>query len=414
MISALDPRRVLPAADSSPPRTVLVTGATGFVGSFLVDRLLAEGWNVIALARGRDAALRVHAALLNVSGNAALSAAAHARLRVISADVRDPRLGLNEAETSDLARELHEVWHCAANFGGGSTGETPFSVNVTGTNHLLAFTTHCNRFKPVPFYYVSTAFAGDARDGLTREEPPAQAGQERNDYESSKRAAERAVLAWRQAHGFPAAIFRPSIILGHSRTGRAAGFAAYYDFLRSLSLFARLARSQEKTQGRQPTLRVRTRADLRVNLVTIDFVIDAMWFLARAARGDDAIFHLVNETPVSAGAAIDVMSCSLGLTGVQLVEASSFATQPMTRFERMFHGMIGFERPYLEYETLFDNRRFRRLVPADVLPSPKVDSALLRKMNRGYLDYCERAAPTAPLTTADAAIAQGSVAATGG
>ena len=377
---------------SRAQRTAFVTGATGFVGSFLVDRLLHDGWNVVALVRGGDAMERVCAALKNVRGLSGATFRPDPGLRVLSGNVRDPFLGLDENAAMTLAGEIDAVWHCAANFKSDAAGENPFSVNVAGTQHLLAFTARCNRVRPVPFFYVSTAFAADCRDGLAREEASAPGGGARNDYESSKRAAERLVLDWQSEHAFPAAVFRPSIILGHAHTGRAAGFAAYYDFLRSLCRFAQIRRSHARRERPDAALRVRTRPDLRVNLVTIDFVIDAMCALAGAARGDDSIFNIVNEVPVAAGVAIDVMCRSIGLTGVELADEAAFATTPMTRSERLFHSMIGFERPYLEQEVLFDNSRFRRIVPANVLPAPCIDAPLLGRINRGYLEHCEREA----------------------
>jgi len=368
------------------PRTAFVTGAAGFVGSFLIDRLLRDGWHVIALARGTDAMARVRAALQNVGGK--LLPINGNELRVISADVRDPLLGLQEAAAEELAKGVDALWHCAANFGAAGGGDTPFNVNVTGTQNLLDFASRCNRHRRVPFYYVSTAFAGDCHGGVGHEEPPIAGVSGRNEYECSKREAERLVLNWKTKNIFPAAIFRPSIILGHARTGRAAGFAAYYDFVRCLCAVARKARS-----GRtDATIRVRSHPDFRVNFVTIDFVIDAMCGLAESPLGDDSIFNIVNESPVSVGAVLAVLCRSFGLTRIELVDETAFAQLPMTRYERLFHAMIGFERLYLEREVLFDNSRFRRVVPRQILPAPRIDAPLLRRINRGYRDHCERQA----------------------
>lgn len=380
----------------TPRRTAFVTGATGFVGSFLIDRLLADGCNVIALARGREAGSRVATALGHVNGSHRQALPGDGRLQVMAGDVRDPQLGLDGETARKLALEIDDIWHCAANFGTGAAGETPLAVNVEGTRHLLDFASRCQHARPVSFHYVSTAFAADAPDGLACELAPGLDGSSRNDYEDSKRKAERLVLGWPRSAGTSVAILRPSIILGHSQTGRASGFAAYYDFLRSLCLHARAQRTRlRRFGGAAPSLRVRTRPDLLVNLVTIDFVIDAMCALTRSPRGPCGIYHLVHEKPVTMGDIIGGMCRSIGLNRLELCSAAEFAERPMTPAERRFHGMISFERPYLEQEVRFDNRQFRALVPSGILPAPEITADLLERINRGYLDHCERQAQEA-------------------
>lgn len=366
----------------SRPCTAFVTGASGFVGSFLVARLLENGWNVVGLARGADAMGRVISALRNARG---FSAQYGKELRVVSGDIRDPTMGLPDMQAEELAKEVDAVWHCAAKFVAGGGGGTPFDVNVTGTRHLLEFARRCNRHRRVPFYYVSTAFAGDCRGGLVTEEAPSDDVSGRNAYECSKREAERMVLDWQRKYTFPAAIFRPSIIVGHSLTGRAGGFTAYYDCVRSLRIVARAQRSGKADS----VLRVKSHPELRLNFVPIDFVIDAMCALAKSHLEGSAIFNIINDVPTSVGEVLKNMCHSFGLSGIVLADEGMFATRPMTKRERLFHAMIGFERPYLEREVLFDNNRFRRVVPADVLPAPRIDGPLLRRINRSYRDHCE-------------------------
>src|SRR5688572_22800098 len=116
MVRIIALRGVLLSSDSpNQPRTALVTGATGFVGSFLIDRLLQDGWNVVALARGSDAEARVGRALQNVRGSSGTAAKPVAGLRVLCGNVRDPLLGLPEEAAERLAQEVGAVWHCAAN-----------------------------------------------------------------------------------------------------------------------------------------------------------------------------------------------------------------------------------------------------------------------------------------------------------
>ena len=156
------------------------------------------------------------------------------------------------------------------------------------------------------------------------------------------------------------------------------------------------------------TFAFRVSDNLRINFVTIDFVIDAMCALAGAQPEGAAIFNLVNDEPALVGVAIAEVCRSFGLVGITLADAGAFVQRPMTKYERRFHAMIGFERPYLDRETLFDNSRFRRIIPAEVLPAPRITVALLRRINRSYRDHrtTPAAAPRAASRRPDAESSQ--------
>lgn len=348
--------------------TAFVTGGTGFVGSFLIEHLLGRGWRVVALVRGPKAAARLHAVLGRE--------VAPERLTVVEGDVRADRLGLGVGAAA-IASEVDEVWHCAASFEARPEGRAELQeVNVEGTRRVLEFAAGGRRGRGAEMWHVSTAFAAPVRDGLAREEVAPEDQPGRNAYECSKQEAERVVLRAIAERGIHARIFRPSIIVGESGTGRTAGFAAYYDVLRALRRLA--------GRGGEP-LRIQVGPGLRLNLVPVDFVVEAMWRLTRAPAEAGAVFHVVNEVAVSTAELHAGLMRTPGVAALVAVGSEEFRLRPRTAAERALERMTRFEADYLGEEMRFDAAHFRQVVPIAQLPCPRIDGAFMERINRVFL-----------------------------
>lgn len=379
-------------------KTAFVTGATGFVGSFLTAFLLHQGYRVVALVRGPLPRQRLTEVLREVDGER-LGPSLAARLEVIGGDVRHPQLGLSEDAQRWLSNVVDEVWHCATSFKFRPCHrDEVLAHNVTGTKHLLDLAFRWRQDRPVSFLYVSTAYAAPLRDGVAREELAPVGAPARNLYEWSKQEAERLVAAYHERYALPATIFRPTIIVGHTRTGKAVRFTGYYEVLRAVAL---LVRNLEVNLGRQfdrnLRLRVRARPETGLNLVPIDFVVEAMWRVSRASR-QGIIFHLANEAPVPVSDLFRYACEELGVTGIDLVGEDSFQVRPMTSFERLFERRTRFQAPYLLDGPWFDTTQFRACVPPHVLPCPAIDAAFMRRVNRYYLTVLNRQFEPVPFT----------------
>lgn len=188
--------------------SVLVTGATGFLGSYVAARLIARGDDVIGLVRGDDPQAR-------------LDAAAGPGARALAGDLA--------LEAPRLPREVAAVVHCAASVSFTEPLDRARAVNVGGTRRLLqaaARLPRLDRFVHVSTAYVSGHHAGDFGEG------DRDLGQRfRNTYERSKLEAETHVAA----SGLPASIVRPSIVVGDSRTGWTRSFNVLYPPLRAFA-----------------------------------------------------------------------------------------------------------------------------------------------------------------------------------
>lgn len=175
----------------APGRTVLLTGGAGVVGHALVSRLC--GMKVICLA---------HQTV--VAGRAGVTS--------VYGDLREARLGLSAADYTALLHRVDAVIHSAAVTDFNRTDGSLEAINIEGTKRVADFVSAAG----VPLYHISTAYAGTTADG--------ERGRTAVRYAASKRAGEDFV----RASGIPHVIFRPSVIVGDSRTGEIRSFQGVY------------------------------------------------------------------------------------------------------------------------------------------------------------------------------------------
>jgi nucleoside-diphosphate-sugar epimerase len=281
---------------------------------------------------------------------------------------------------------VDEIWHCAASFKFQERCREEITAhNIAGTRNILDFARDCNARRKTLVFHVSTAYAAPLSDGVVREELPPVDAPFRNRYEWSKQEAERLVGAYRQQYGVPAFIFRPSIIIGHSSTGRAVRFSGYYDVIRAIyQLTHSLEVNLGKSFDRNLRLRILAGRDVRLNVVPVDFVVEAMWRIARIEPPGAWIFNLTNDRPPFLDDLFTHACAPLSVTGIALVKSAAFVQRPMSGLERIFNRKTQFQAPYLLDGPLFDNSNFRALVPETFLPCPDADGALLRRINEYY------------------------------
>ena len=211
---------------SSRMAIALITGATGFLGCEIVRRLLARDGetHLIALIRAGDDLTLERRRRQLVRG---LPGARGKRVRVVRGDVTEARLGLSPADYAALTKRVDRVVHVAATTHLGRPLAEARRRNVGGTTQALQL---CRRIrehgKEGRLDYVSTAYvAGDRADVVFESELDVGQGF-RNTYERSKFEAERLCRA--AMRELPIAIYRPSIIVGHSVSGETSRYNTLY------------------------------------------------------------------------------------------------------------------------------------------------------------------------------------------
>ena len=293
----------LPVA-AGPARTVLLTGATGYLGRFLclewLQRLAGTGGKLICIARGRDDdAARQRLAEAFGSGSAELdehfSELAGQHLEVLAGDTSAPRLGLSEAAWDRLATSVDHVVHAAALVNHVLPYAQLFGPNVAGTAELirLALTGRRKRFTFISTVAVAMlpdgSFVGETAD--IRQASAVRSVDESyaNGYATSKWAAE---VLLREAHdlcGLPVAVFRPDMILAHSHYAGQLNVADRFTRLLLSVLATGLAPRSFYVLDEQGN---RQRA--HYSGLPVDFTAAAIASLAERSRNGHSTYHVVN------------------------------------------------------------------------------------------------------------------------
>ncbi len=337
--------------------SLLLTGATGFVGMELLARELRDpGRRVLALIRADDAAhatRRLHDTLLTVFG--AIEPYAR-RVTAVPGDLERPGLGIDAA----LAGEVTEIVHGAASVSFELSLERSRAINVEGTRRVLELAARCPDLRRMT--YVSTAYVAGERRGTVREDE-LDAGQRfRNPYEQSKFEAERLVRA--AAADLPVTVVRPSIVVGDRHSGWTASFNVLYWPLRALA------------RGAYPVLPARRGAP--VDVVSVDYVADAICALHRDPAAEGGTFHLTASAAASSmGELLDLAVARLECRRPPLVSPALYRrlVHPIalrcSRRHRRFMRATETYLPYFAVRARYDDARARAaLDPVGITPVP--------------------------------------------
>jgi fatty acid CoA ligase FadD9 len=325
-------------------RTVLMTGATGFLGRFQalawLERLAEAGGRLILLARGADAAQarqRVEAALdTDPELMRRFRALAADHLEVLPGDLGAPGLGLDEATWTRLAETVDLIVHPGAHVNHVLPYNQLFAANVVGTAELvrLALTTRLKRI-----HYVSTLGVSALGKGLVDEDgdirrtvPVCRIDDSyANGYGISKWASE---VLLREAHdlcGLPVDVFRPGMILAHSRY---AGQLNVPDMFTRLLFSLAVTGVAPATFYAQDLSRGRPRA--RYEGFAVDFLAESVTAVgARDAEG----FHTYNlSSPHDDGVSLDSFVDWLIEAGCQIERIGAY-DQWLSRFETAMNAL---------------------------------------------------------------------------
>lgn len=193
--------------------SVLLTGASGFLGCRLLRELLADGEeNVTVLGRGRPGDLRARVeAAVRWLDTPALSLDALSAVRYVSGDLTRPGLGLDAKDRARITGGLTALWHCAALLRLEDDPAPLHHANVIGTRSVLEL---ADEAPAARLLHVSTAYvAGRRSTGHVMEDDLDDSAGFEVPYEESKFTAERMVRAWARAGRRDVTVFRPSLLV---------------------------------------------------------------------------------------------------------------------------------------------------------------------------------------------------------
>jgi thioester reductase-like protein len=342
------------------PGSVLLTGATGFVGMELLARYLERSdRDVVTLIRAADdgaARERMEGVLKNLFGR---SAAAYARrVHAVASELTAPGLGLELGVRERLAERISTIVHSAASVSFVLPLDEARAINVEGTRSMLEFASIAQERGGLDRYgHVSTAYVSGLHEGRFSERDLEMSQGFRNTYEQTKFEAEQLVRA---AEGLPYTIMRPSIVVGDRRSGWTAAFNVLYWPLRAFSrgLFTSI-----------PAI-----PSAPVDVVSIDYVADGIHELCERPGGERQTYHLTAGSQASTlGEIAELASGYFNRPMPVVVPPDDFVrTASQAQLAGLEESSVYF--PYFSIKAEFDDAATRaRLEPAGIKASPLCD-----------------------------------------
>jgi thioester reductase-like protein len=351
---------------------VLVTGWPGFIGRRLVRRLAAS------LDPGRDR-LVLYTRAAHVAEAGAELEALGVPGEVVEGDVARMHLGLSGAEYRRLSGEVTTIWHLAALYDLSADAEVIRAVNLDGTRHVLELARRAPALRRVNHF--STAYVSGDREGVILEDELEMGQRFHNAYERSKYDAERLVRA--AMPDLPATVYRPSIVVGDSRTGEVDRFDGPY-YLAILLVASPMAVPLPLPgDGRAP-----------LNVVPVDFVVEAALALGANPAAVGKTVHLVDPAPLSTRRVYELIAARAGkaLPPVTLPHRAVEALLGLPMLERLARPQRNAIR-LVNQLALYNCRNQLDLLAGTGLRCPPITSYLDRLMEfvKGYF-----AAPPRP------------------
>ena len=366
-------------------KSLLVTGSTGLLGTYLIRDLLLDGRSLAVVVRGsrkQSAAARVEAIVVHWEE---ILGKRLPRPVVLEGDLTLPLCGLTSDDRSWIRDHCDELLNNAASltFRSADREAEPWRTNVGGTSQVLGLARETGL---THFHHVSTAYVCGLRTGVVREDD-LNIGQDfGNDYERSKVEAEQLVRdAARPGGGFldTATIYRPSIIVGDSSTGWTSTYHGLYAGLRlGHTLLTKVVKGSTSGSALLGLIGVSLR-DTK-NFVPVDWVSAVIAHAVQSPAARGTTYHLTHPEPLSMDMvgrliqeAVETFSRDASPDDPDLCDESWFAENLSTQLDVY--------RSYFRNDPTFDRSQTSNI--AGHIPCPPLDMPTLMKMAKFAIDH---------------------------
>jgi short-subunit dehydrogenase len=356
-----------------------VTGATGFIGRNLVERLLRREGTIYVLvragSRGRLEELRT------------AWGADGARVVPIAGDLTQPGLGVSEEDLLTMRGDVDHFFHLAAIYDITAKAEAQELANVEGTRHAIEL---AGALDAGIFHQVSSIASAGLYRGRWREDMFDEAERlDVNPYFRTKHESERLV---REECPRPWRVYRPGIVVGDSRTGEIDKIDGPYYFFKTLQRLRRVLPAWLPTVGIEGG---------EINIVPVDYVAAAIDHIAHQPDLDGRAFHLTDPDPRTAGEVINLFAKAADAPQMtvrldtDLTEPASAAARsalkwfpPAKGALKMALARVGLPAEvltYIDYPTTFDSSGAQAALAGSGIEPPPLESYAAR-----VWDYWER------------------------
>jgi len=358
--------------------TYFVPGATGFIGRFLVDKLMLRKGDIHILVRkGSMAKLEELRSRWGDEGG---------RIVAVVGDLGKPRLGLAAADLAKLNGKVKHFFHLAAIYDLAADAASQEKANVEGTRNAVEA---AEAMQAGCFHHVSSIAAAGLYEGVFREDMFEEAEELDHPYFGTKHESEGIV---RRECGRPWRIYRPAIVVGHSQTGEIDKIDGPYYF------FKLIQKMRNALPPWMPTVGIEGG---RINIVPVDYVADALDHIAHKKGLDGHTFHLTDPEPRRVGEILNIfaraahapqMAMRLNAKMFSFIQSfvvdSVMSLAPVRRIQKQVLSDLGIPREmfrFINYPTRFDNRETEKALKGSGIAVPRLESYAWR-----LWDYWER------------------------
>lgn len=352
---------------------ILLTGASGFLAGELLPRLLKQyKKSIIYILLRAENEIELVSKREKILNFIDIDSKDKNRVIALAGNVEKEGLGLG-SEYNTIASQVNEIYHSAANTRFDQPLEKARSINYVGTENILRFAQQVKKLGHLTrYHHVSTAYVAGDRVGIVKETDLDFGQGFFNTYEQSKYESE--MLLRKAFDELPITVYRPSIIAGDSISGRTPHFYVIYEPMKWIYF------GQLTFLPCQP--------ELKLDIVPIDYVCDAIIAIAQQANTVNQTFHLTAGPDKSINMYEMVDSCIKEFNdynkeiGKQLIERPEIITPNLIekmegtirkRSEQLFQRawqQIQRHMPYIISEKVFDDSATRKALSNTKISCP--------------------------------------------
>jgi NAD(P)-dependent dehydrogenase (short-subunit alcohol dehydrogenase family) len=356
-----------------------VTGATGFIGKRLVKKLLARRGSTVYFLMREESSAKLPD-LLEYWG------ASKTRAIPVYGDLTGKKLGVAADVIKSLKGQIDHLYHLAAVYDLEADEESQVAVNIEGTRSMVEF---AQAIDAGHVHHVSSIAAAGLYEGVFREDMFEEAENLDHPYFMTKHESEKLV---RKECKRPWTVYRPAMVVGDSKTGEMDKIdGPYY-------VFKLIQRMRQILPPWMPSVGLEGG---RMNIVPVDFVVDALDHISHKVTKGHGCYHLVDPKGYRVGDVLDIFSKAAHAPKMNLfinaalmgfipksVKKGLMALAPVRRIRNAVMKDLGLPEDmftFINYPTRFDCRDTEAMLKGSGIACPDLNDYAWR-----LWDYWER------------------------